>query len=403
MLTSNVADHYMCIFYTSIQRDVSHTFNLSSHLPIMIARMTCIIFYTLKEAKKIMNTPRNKARKYNTIQLVYQYQKPFLYGSICKIEYDNQELEWTDPFVISKRISDDKETVYGTVSLILNKIQRQVNKLRRFNAEAQERLRAAGIAPVSRKDGILSGSKIADEIINETEELMEEILLIVSVNIRILSEIFPKGRFDNNKIPIYNHKGDEVDIIKLTQIPNLLVHNRYILINSPYVVDLFSDEKFMTEPHAMGFKFNFQEYLTETKKLVNSVTVQDLAEQLQTTISCLSTQSDVKDIIFVTQNLHAFGEAIVDANGSLKYILNKMAKQYIKNNPSQGSKTKTRRVRFLFTAPKVYLEPKLDKKQIRIEVVINGQQEKLVMCYKDFFKEILAAFKNKPLISSPIK
>ena len=54
-----------------------------------------------------------------------------------------------------------------------------------------------------------------------------------------------------------------------------------------------------------------------------------------------------------------------------------------------------------FTAPRFYLEPDLDQKQIRTAVQVNGSPETLVMGYEDFFSEVAKASGNRRLYTKP--
>ena len=344
-----------------------------------------------------MGAQQNKTKKYNTVQLVYRRTEHFLYGSICKIEYEGQDLVWTSPFIISKSEPHGEETVYGTVALTLKRISSQMDRLREFNARTSERLRAAGVGQQTGRSVALPKSEIGEEIMNEQERLFEEVLTMVSVNLRRLSEIFPKGKFKNNQIAVYDYEDNKVANIELTEIANLLLHNRYIAINGQYVTDLFSDLKFMSGLPKMGFKFDFIEYVDEVKNMIDGITVGDLAKKLQQEIGKLSTQSGMKDILFVFQNLYSFGRAIIDKDGPLMHIMKDVATRYTK---SRRPKSGGMKVALAFTEPKVYLNPDLNKKQIRIDVTVNDKKETINMAYNTFFREVIKALGDKQLASS---
>ena len=40
----------------------------------------------------------------------------------------------------------------------------------------------------------------------------------------------------------------------------------------------------------------------------------------------------------------------------------------------------------MFSTPRFYLEPNLNQKQIRIQMQVNGQDERMVMDYERFYK-----------------
>ena len=344
-----------------------------------------------------------KKAKYNTVQVIYQRREPYLYGSICKIKHEGQQFKYTSPFVISKNDPSGREITYGTVAIVLEKVNRQVQKLQDFSTQAADQLKRAGIISTHSKGATLPKSEVTDKVISEQERLIEDVLLVVSANIRILAEIFPDHRLNDREIPKYDYESNKIGFITLVEIAKLLLHNRYILAQSPYVVDLYSDHRSMAGKHKtgqldVGFKFNFEEYMNEVLELIRDITVQDLADQLQNTIAQLSTESNIKDIMFAIQNLHAFGRTIIDKDGPLRHIMNKVALRQ-----AQLSKTKKQKFQLVFTQPNVGLDPDLRNKQISIQMLVNGQQENHKMGYEDFFKEVAKAFGDKPLLSSLLK
>ena len=336
-----------------------------------------------------------KARKkFNRIQVLYYgEEKPYLHGHIRIIDKNLNLRTKTGRFVISKRLPNKEEVVYGTVKRILDKILFQINKLKKFGLEAQEELENAGIVPIV-QDGsnvTLPESEITDNIIMEQENLIEDILLIISVNIRILSELFP-GKLNKSEVDVYNYDDKPIDKIKLNEIANLLVHNRYILIKNDYIVDIISDQKFMTETPQMELKINFLEYVSEVEKVVNNITVKDLITILWNLTEKLSVSSEIKDIIFLIQNLYTLGGSVLGKDtlideGPVKIIFDRMVK-----NRGPGPHT------LFHSTPRFVLEPNLDQKQICTRITVSGNKEKLVMDYEEFFREILKGSGNRKLL-----
>ena len=343
---------------------------------------------------------------YNTVKVVFNAEhKPYLYGAVHIVNGHQENQWWENPFVVSKRTSNGEEVVYGTVKRTLDKISSQLDRLKRFQSETKATLDAQGITPLIRENSILPESEATDRILDEQENLVEDILLTISVNVRILSEIFPQ-QLKKSKVKVYDYGDEHVDRIELSEIANLLLHNRYILVKDQYVVDLFSDQKFMVEKPQMGLKINFLEYLSEVRKIVNHITVKDLIAKLWGATKELSASSNIRDIIFLIQNLYTLGgfavgsDAPIDS-GPLKTILDKVATKHIEqmyphNIAPEGDQT----VSVIFTTPRFYLEPDLDKKQIRIEMQVSGSRETLIMAYEEFFREVLGASGNRKLYAN---
>ncbi|MXZ08586.1 MAG: hypothetical protein F4Y79_04005 [Gemmatimonadetes bacterium] len=347
-------------------------------------------------------------KKFNRVQIVFNAKhKPYLYGAILIVDGDLKNRRQERPFVISKRRSDDEETVYGTIKRTLDKILSQVDRLKNFQVKTQAKLDAAGITHLIQQDSILPESEVADKILDEQEDLIEDVLLSISVNIRILSEIFSQI-LKGSKVNVYDYDDGCIGKIELSGIADLLVHNRYILVKDHYIVDLISDKKFMAKNSQIGLKINFLEYISEVEKVVNSITVKDLITTLWGLTKKLSASSNIKDIIFLTQNLYTLGGFVVGSavsidSGPLKTILDRAAKKHLKkmypgNSAPEGHQT----VNVVFSTPRFYLEPDLDQKQIRIKMQVNGNHETLVMGYEKFFREVSKASGNRKLYANPV-
>ena len=290
----------------------------------------------------------------------------------------------------------------------LEKILSQIDRLSIFQSETHAKLEAEDIAPLTQGNPILPKSEVTDKILDEQEDLIDDILLTISVNVRILSEIFPQ-KLQDSMVDVYDYDNGCVGRIELSEIANLLVHNRYILVKDNYVVDLISDEKFMAEKPQIGLKIDFLEYISEVRKVINSITVKDLITKLWGVMKELSASSNIKDIIFLTQNLYTLGGFVVgnDANidsGPLKTILDRVATKYIKKMYPQNSAPKDTQipVTLVFSAPRFYLEPDLNQKQIRTQMQVNGDPETFVMDYEEFFSEVIKGSGNRKLCPNSV-
>ena len=343
-------------------------------------------------------------KKYNRVQIVFNAEhKPYLYGAVLRVNGKLENQRWERPFVISKRREDGQEIVYGTVIQVLEKILLQIDRLKEFQAGTEIKLEGRSIDP---KNPVLPESVETDEIIDEQENLVEDVLLSVSVNIRILSELFPQ-KLKKSKVNVYDYDSLCIDRIDLSTISDLLLHNRYILVKGEYVVDLISDKKFLTKKPQMGLKINFLEYIAEVEKVVNGITIKDLISRLWAKIEKLSASSNIKDIVFLTQNLYTLGGLVVEnaspiASGPLKTILDRVAMKHIERMYPHDSMPNGTAIttHLVFGAPRFMLEPDLNSKQIRTVMQVNGSDEALVMAYKEFLSEVSKASGNRKLVTN---
>ena len=342
--------------------------------------------------------------RFNRVQVLFNAEhKPYLYGAIHIVDGDLANQWFERPFVISKTSEGGGETVYGTVARTMEKIRSQLERLEAFRSEAERRLDAAGIKPIEGTVSELPPSEITDRIFEEQEALLEDVLLIISVNVRVLSEIFP-SKMKRAKVKVYDYDGACVDNIELSGIAHLLLHNRYIMIRDQYVVDLISDEKFMSDRPQLGLKVDFAEYLDEVQRALEALTVNDLIGRLRAATKWLSSSSNVKDIVFLTQNLYTLGGLVITDGahvdeGPLKSILDRVAVRILEAGPKPVP-GETRHFALLFASPRFTLEPDLDDKRIRVRVQVNGKPEELMMGYEEFFSEISKAHGDGTLLSS---
>ena len=341
---------------------------------------------------------------FNRVQVLFNAEhKPYLYGLIHIVDGDLANQWFEKPFAISKTREGGGETVYGTVARTMEKIRSQLERLEAFGSEAKRRLDAAGIKPIEGTVSELPPSEMTDRIFEEQEALLEDVLLITSVNVRVLSEIFP-SKMKRAKVNVYDYDGARIDNIELSRIADLLLHNRYMMIRDQYVVDLISDEKFMSDRPQLGLKVDFAEYLGEVQRTLEALTVNDLIGKLRGATKRLSSSSNVKDIVFLTQNLYTLGGLVMTDGervdeGPLKSILNRVAVRILEAGPKPVA-GETRRLALVFAAPRFTLEPDLDDKRIRVRVQVNGKPEELVMGYEEFFSEISKAHGDGKLLPS---
>ena len=245
-------------------------------------------------------------QQFNRVQVRFNAEhKPYLYGMIHIVDGDLANQWWGKPFVISKRTADGREIVYGTVARTMENARSQLDRLEAFGSDAQKRLDAAGIGPFEGTVWQLPPCEITDRILDEQDTLVEEVLLIVSVNVRVLSEIFP-SKMKKAKVTVYDYDGACIDNIELSRIADLLLHNRYIMIRDQYVVDLISDEKFLSDRPQLGLKIDFDEYLGEVRRALEDLTVNDLigraAERDETVVVIIERQGHC---LSHTESLHA--------------------------------------------------------------------------------------------------
>lgn len=141
-----------------------------------------------------------------------------------------------------------------------------------------------------------------------------------------------------------------------------------------------------------------------TTSWIDELTVNDLIGKLRAATKRLSSSSNVKDIVFFTQNLYALGGLVVTsgariAEGPLKSVLDRVALRVLEKT-AKLREGEEKEIALVLQSPRFTLEPDLDDKQIRMTVQVNGKPETLVMGYEELFAEVSKAHGDRKLRSA---
>ncbi len=344
-------------------------------------------------------------RQHNVVAVIYNREHaPYLYGAFHIVRGESTHQWTTSPFVVSKHTATGEVFVYGSVLQMLLKVLLQIEKLREFSSRTNAVLARAGL-PI-KQEPLPVGTSVADHIMDDQEELIEEVLLVTSVRVRILTEIFPE-RLVPYTVPVYGYDDAMVDSIQIRHIGNLLSHNRYICVRDEHIVDLYSDERTLSGLGQIGLKLNFLEYITEVETAVRSITVKDLLKHLHRKLDRLSSASGNKEMVDLHQNLYTLGglvgrqsDAIVP--GPLQTILSRAAVNYLERKyPNGPPKDESRQsVIMKWTTPRFCWEPDLDERRILVSLFVNDEPETLIMDWGEFFWEMEAAYGEITLLEA---
>ena len=130
------------------------------------------------------------SKKRNRVKLFVNLDHAlYIYGAIGVVGGGGKTRPSGAPFVISKVRLDRCHVFYGSVARNVTKVWSQRHRLLEFRKSAEPRLAAAGIQRVPGTGSQLPESELSDEILEEQEEFIEEILLSLSLEVRLLSEI----------------------------------------------------------------------------------------------------------------------------------------------------------------------------------------------------------------------
>ena len=344
----------------------------------------------------------------NPVLVIYQDHPPYLYAAINKPTSIPDRIEWHSPFILSKRNQSGEEDVFGTVVRTLGRLAAQLQKLVAFSSKTAQRLHEAGVS-TDEQSGELPATPLSDAIIDEQDDLFEEVLFLSSMYVRILAEQFP-SKDDQFTVTVYDYDDLPVEQLSVSNIGNLMAHNRYIAIRDDRVADLMSDRRYLSGDPQTGLNIKFAEYASRVSEFLESFTVRDLVEKLDQMTRELSSSSEVRDIIFLVQNLYTLGGLVMAApsppSGPVKAILDRVAPRLYEQRKLQlgTAAASPIDIRAEFTTPRFYLDGDLLDKKIKTSMIVNGNREELLMGYEQFFEMIKqSAGETKLYGNSPLR
>lgn len=339
----------------------------------------------------------------NRIHVLYTSSaEPYLYGAFARVHGETPEAKLTQerPFPVSRTLSDGHEQVYGTVTEMLHEVDSSIDKIRRFAQATETQAAAAEVSP-SADDQSRPDSGLSDTILVDYEKLAKETLALVSITFRRLSEILPQLKdFRTN---VYDYDNNVVSQIRLSQVSNLILDNRYLCIRGQYIAGIVSDERCLGVVPQSGLTIDILEYLQQVIRAINDISVGDLLELLRRELQTLSVSSNVNDVIFLHQHLYILGEVILERTsargGPLESFMNKAAEGYLEKLSSRPEAPDTVHISLQFTTPRICWDPDLDKGEITITARVNEQEEQLAMDQEEFINAAIAAYGDAKLHS----
>lgn len=344
-------------------------------------------------------------KQHNVVGIIYNREHThYLYGAFHIVRGESPHQWTTNPFVVSKHTATGEVFVYGSVLHMLLKVLLTIERLKEFSSRADAVLARAGLPTKERPLPV--GTPVADHIMDDQEELIEEVILVTSVRVRTQSEVFP-DRLVPNTVLVYGYDGAIVDSIQIRHIGNFLAHNRYICVRGEHIVDLYSDERILSGIGQIGLKLNFLEYITQIETDVRSITVKNLLAYLHCKLEQLSSSSGNKEMVDLHQNLYTLGGLVGRQSdtivpGPLQTILSRAAANYLERKyPNEPPEDEDRqRVIMKCTTPRFGWVPDLDEQRILVSLFVNDDPETLIMDWGEFFREMEAAYGEVTLLEA---
>ena len=338
-----------------------------------------------------------KAGPQEGMRLLYTKRGGRLYGHIAFYRRDHQDKtkmiqhRQSRPFVIGEsEPGSERLVVFGSVDFLLREIRRTVEDFIALNKQWW----------FSRKDQ--SNARIDSDY----DRHVMDFVILVSTHTRNLFHLI--NRLNDREITKFTYENKPDGTVKMKELFDILIHNRYYYFDGTHIRDIFSDkfgEKSRISSHFMGYGFELGEFINGVIETIRDVQMRDLTQILRGKFKNLDLNSDAQAVVSLIQNLHSFSEIMKEKIPSSGY--NFMMNLMFANIPSEG-KTE---VRILFESPNIGINSDLTRKEFEIKVRYttdptiqtpdrkNLKDHGVSVGYHEFFNKVNTAFGKDRLIA----
>lgn len=297
-----------------------------------------------------------------------------------------------DPFVISKQYGN-KKIVVGSVCQLLLEIRRLIKELTDSSHMNGEKVNNAK----DREKG--------DLFFEYTSEVTSKLILISS-QARNLFHTFSRLT-EKYSIPLFAYNRQQDGAIRVKDLLDVFVHNRYIYFDGSECIDMFSEEPPKTPSERYTFKVN--DYIRVIQEVIHDITIKDLITMLRSRISSLDADTPFNEMVILVQNLESFSDLLgaVIPDGKKYDFMLRLFHENLETPRTFRAPDGTPMQRILFYEPHIKLAENLSEKKIRISVRYALGGEKIETAeprvfhvdHKDFFDSVYVACGKDSLLA----
>ena len=332
--------------------------------------------------------------------LLYKQMGSRLYGYIAfyKQEHPNQHTaskpyRASKPFVIGRYApGSDRLVVFGSVEFLVREIRRLIDEFLENN-----------------KDWWFSRKKSADpnnvEIVDfEYDRHVMDFVILLSTHARNLFHLVK--RVNDKVIPRLNYNNEPDGEVKLSELFDILIHNRYYYFDGGQVRDVFS-ERFSKNSRLsgefMGYGFDLEDFIKGVVEVINDIRMKDLTQLLRWKFRVINPDSIAQNVVFLVQNLHSFYGLMETKISTSEYGL--MTRLIFENAKLDGKDSQ-----LVMTSPSITINTDLTKKEFEIRVRYGSDAKGQVLGknnlkshsvnidYRAFFDQVNSAFGGDRLL-----
>ena len=334
------------------------------------------------------------------MQIIYNNNHPpLLYGCIRFFDSKSRNLiRSSDPFVIGKYNPSEELVIFGSIHYLINEMLRLINYFFTSNKHWGDKRLNLTHANADKKDLYY--------IDDEYEQSAMNFAMTISIHTRNLLDLMD-GRIADEQIPLLNYQGQKYGYIRLKEICNTLIHNRYYFFDGNIIQDLFSDKpgpkSSIRFDKFMGYGIDLIDYINGIRKITNSIKIKHLTGILKKKIKDLDVDSTKEDVIFLIQNVFSFSKLMKEKIPTSKY--NSMLQLMFHDIPTPKDPNATIQTLY-FSNPDIGINENLNNKSFEINVSCGEdkstlENKRIIIGYEKFFDIINESFGEDYLIGCP--
>ena len=179
-----------------------------------------------------------------------------------------------------------------------------------------------------------------------------------------------------------------------------------IHIRGEYLHDLFSGDARLASQQRFGTKIRVPELFEEMFNCLTGIRINDFVGVLRTQMKQLTIDSEMKDIVFLIQNIHSLWyimqERFTDSRFSevMDLLFREVQKRHIDSIKKRtGNRAGVYSFRFTYTTPRFKIDEDLSARRIVMQLTVSGRHEEFKFGYEEFFKVLTKVYGDDPLLS----
>ena len=245
---------------------------------------------------------RNRKSK-ETMHLLYKQQGSNLWGILLFFRLDHESpkkvkpYRKSSPFVVAKYMQHAaRPIVYGSLDFLLNEIKRLINEFNKTNETWW----------LSRQDSPEASSTEALDFEYDTHVM--DFTILLATYARNLFHLIK--RVNDTAIPKLNYDNKPDGDIRLTEVFDTLIHNRYYYFDGTRIRDIFSEQpaRRSLADKFMGYGFDFEVFAKAIWDVVHDIELRDLTQLIRWKYKNLTIDSNPQDVVFLVQNVQSLSD-----------------------------------------------------------------------------------------------